>query len=371
MVGQRSTGCGGARVQLRAARFDHPVPTVPDRDAADSPSHTAVGPIRDGRPALLANSQSAVFSPFSLPAYVLPFWHSLALIEMLKVFVAALGAFVFGRSLGMRFVGALAAGTIFGFSQAMVTWVSWPHTSSWALLPWLLVLVDRLLHRPDVPVVAGLAVLVALAYLGPPRVELRRHRGGRGVVCVQAPAARRDVEVHAGAGAGVWDGAGRRNMPGRRDPRPLPGAAPFLVGLRRARAAPRAASRHALPEGPLHAGSAGAPHAARCRAIPGPARLRTLLLHRRPEPAPGGRGGRHAPACRPARLRGRGRGREYWPSPASSRSSARLRLCADRRRWTSSTSSWSSASRCSPALASTTSPGGSRPCRAGGLGLPR
>ena len=121
--------------------------------------------VMGGRP-FLANSQSAVFSPFSLPAYVLPFWHSLALIEMLKVFVAALGAFVFGRSLGMRFVGALAAGTIFGFSQAMVTWVSWPHTSSWALLPWLLVLVDRLLHRPDVPVVAGLAVLVALAYLG-------------------------------------------------------------------------------------------------------------------------------------------------------------------------------------------------------------
>src|SRR5262245_25987638 len=32
-----------------------------------------------GRP-YLANSQSAVFSPFSLPAYVLPFWWSLGLI---------------------------------------------------------------------------------------------------------------------------------------------------------------------------------------------------------------------------------------------------------------------------------------------------
>ena len=121
--------------------------------------------VMGGRP-FLANSQSAVFSPFSLPAYVLPFWHALAVIQMLKVFVAALGAFVFGRSLGMRFGGALAAGAIFGFSQAMVDWASWPHTSTWALLPWLLVLVDRLVRRPDPPAAAGLAVLVALAYFG-------------------------------------------------------------------------------------------------------------------------------------------------------------------------------------------------------------
>jgi hypothetical protein len=118
-----------------------------------------------GRP-FLANSQAAVFSPFSLPAYVLPFWHSLALIQMLKVFVAAMGAFVFGRSLGMRFAGALAAGAIFGFSQALVDWASWPHTSSWALLPWLLVLVERLVRRPGTPIAAGLAVLVALVWFG-------------------------------------------------------------------------------------------------------------------------------------------------------------------------------------------------------------
>jgi hypothetical protein len=99
-----------------------------------------------GRP-FLANSQSAVFSPFSLPAYVLPFWHSLALILMLKVFIAALGAFAFGRSLGMRVAGAVAAGTIYGFSQAMVAWASWPHTSTWALLVRLPA--GELAHRLD------------------------------------------------------------------------------------------------------------------------------------------------------------------------------------------------------------------------------
>ena len=121
--------------------------------------------VMGGRP-FLANGQSGVFSPFNLPAYVLPFWHSLALIAILKVLVAALGAFVFGRSLGMRFGGALVAGTVFGFSQAMVDWASWPHTSTWALLPWLLLLVDRLVDRPRLPVASALAVLVALAIFG-------------------------------------------------------------------------------------------------------------------------------------------------------------------------------------------------------------
>ena len=48
--------------------------------------------IMGGRP-LQANTQSAVFSPFSLPTYVLGLWSSLALVAALKVFLAALGTF--------------------------------------------------------------------------------------------------------------------------------------------------------------------------------------------------------------------------------------------------------------------------------------
>ena len=54
--------------------------------------------IMGGRP-FHANLQSATLSPFSLPAYVLPFWDSLAVMAALKLFVAALGTFLFaGRS---------------------------------------------------------------------------------------------------------------------------------------------------------------------------------------------------------------------------------------------------------------------------------
>ncbi len=65
--------------------------------------------IMGGRP-FLANSESAVFSPFSVPAYVLPFWKSLAVIAALKLFVAALGAFLLARAVGHAIRGRASDG---------------------------------------------------------------------------------------------------------------------------------------------------------------------------------------------------------------------------------------------------------------------
>src|SRR6266511_4165584 len=109
-----------------------------------------------GRP-FLADAQSAVFSPFSLPAYVVPFWWSLAVTAALKLFCAALGTYLLGRALGMRFAGALLAGLAFGLGLYMVAWLSWPLSSVWAFLPWLLLACDRVIRRPDAPGVAALA----------------------------------------------------------------------------------------------------------------------------------------------------------------------------------------------------------------------
>ena len=60
--------------------------------------------IEGGRP-FNANMQSAIFSPFSWPAYVLPFWWSLGLIGALKLWVPAFGTFLLARRLGQS-VGA-------------------------------------------------------------------------------------------------------------------------------------------------------------------------------------------------------------------------------------------------------------------------
>ena len=121
--------------------------------------------IMAGRP-FLANGQSAVFSPFSVPAYVLPFWRSLAVIAAMKLFVAAFGAYLLGRALGMGLGGALLAGMTFGFSLWLVAWLSWPNASVWALLPWLWLLADRIVRRPGLLSISALACAIGLQYLG-------------------------------------------------------------------------------------------------------------------------------------------------------------------------------------------------------------
>jgi hypothetical protein len=121
--------------------------------------------IGSGRP-FVGNAQSAVFSPFSLPAYVLSFWRSLAVIAALKLFVAAFGTYLLGRALGMRFGGALLAGVVYAFGQFIVSWLSWPASSVWVWIPWLLLMTEHLVRRADSLSVTGLAAVVALQYLG-------------------------------------------------------------------------------------------------------------------------------------------------------------------------------------------------------------
>ncbi|MET0836633.1 MAG: YfhO family protein [Thermoleophilaceae bacterium] len=120
--------------------------------------------IMAGRP-FLADMQSQVLSPFSLPAYALPFYESLSITTALKLFLACLGAFLLARSLGMRFEGSLLAGTVFGFNLWLVTWLVYPHASVWALIPWLMWLADRLLRRPDPLSFALLGGAVGIQFL--------------------------------------------------------------------------------------------------------------------------------------------------------------------------------------------------------------
>jgi hypothetical protein len=136
------------------------------RDAArEAPDVPLWNPsIVAGRP-FHANAQSAVFSPYTFPAYVLPFWTALGWIGVLKLWVAAFGTYLLGRSLGMGFAGALLAGIVFAFSLRMVTWLSYPAMSVWTLIPWLLVATDRLVRRPDLLAGAGLATVVGLQFL--------------------------------------------------------------------------------------------------------------------------------------------------------------------------------------------------------------
>ena len=112
------------------------------------------------------NFQSALFSPFTVPLYVFGLWDSLAWMAILKLFAAAFGTFLLGRALGMRFAGALLAGTVYGFGFYLIAWLGWPTASVWAWIPWLFLLADMVVRRPGPGPVAGLAVVTAFQFFG-------------------------------------------------------------------------------------------------------------------------------------------------------------------------------------------------------------
>jgi hypothetical protein len=121
--------------------------------------------IMGGMP-FLADMQSAVFSPFSLPVYLFPFWWSLGMIALMKVVVAAVGAFLLARAVGMRSPGAFLCGLVFGFGLFMVAWIPWPLTNVFPLIPWMLLATEHLVRRPGALSAAALAVLVAMQWFG-------------------------------------------------------------------------------------------------------------------------------------------------------------------------------------------------------------
>jgi hypothetical protein len=120
--------------------------------------------IASGRP-LLADGQSAVFSVFTLPAYVMPLQDSLAWTALLTLWAATFGMYLLARALGMRFAGALMAGVVFGLNLWLVAWVSYPHSGVWALLPWVLWGTERLVRRPSATATGVLAFAVGAQFL--------------------------------------------------------------------------------------------------------------------------------------------------------------------------------------------------------------
>ena len=134
--------------------------------------------ITSGRP-LLADGQSAVFSPFNLPAWVMPLQDSLAWTALLILWAATFGMYLLARALGMSFAGGLMAGIVYGLNLWVVAHVSYPHDAVWALLPWVLWATERLVRRPDPGSVGLLALAGGVAVVRrPPRDELTRAARG-------------------------------------------------------------------------------------------------------------------------------------------------------------------------------------------------
>jgi len=114
---------------------------------------------------LLATQQSAPLFPLTWIGAVFPYWESQAWIAVLKIWLAALGTFFFARALGLRRAPALLAAVSFGFGIYFVAWLMHPHVNAYVLLPWLLLVAERLCRTGALREAAALAGLLGLSFL--------------------------------------------------------------------------------------------------------------------------------------------------------------------------------------------------------------
>lgn len=163
-------------------------------------------PYAFGGSALLANGQSAPFSPFTLLAVPFGAAHGMSLMMLARLLVAGGGTYLFLRQLGAGARAAVIGGVAFAASSYMVVWLGWPHTAVAALVPWGFAAAERYLRDRSRVALAGLSLVLGLQFLGG-HIETSIHfAGALGVYSLaRAISARqgRPILVAALAGAGI------------------------------------------------------------------------------------------------------------------------------------------------------------------------
>ena len=120
--------------------------------------------VNGGQP-LLANAQTAIFSPFTLLSLLFPLNASFAVTAGFCLFVAGLSTFLLAQEIGIGKYGALVAMVTFTFSGPLIVWPGHPHTQAIAWLPALLFLTERAFTRPSKLYVIAAGVVVGAQFL--------------------------------------------------------------------------------------------------------------------------------------------------------------------------------------------------------------
>lgn len=118
-----------------------------------------------GQP-LVGNPQSWVFYPTSLLLPFLPVWLYFTVNNVIHLLLAGGGTYLFSRRLCHDRPGALLAALTYmgsGFLMARLQFPTMVMSAAW--LPWLLLLVDRMIDRPQAGYAALLALVVMLELL--------------------------------------------------------------------------------------------------------------------------------------------------------------------------------------------------------------
>jgi hypothetical protein len=121
---------------------------------------------------LWANPQAQAVTPTTLLYLLLPEAWGSAASGAVKLFLGAAGALLFLRQRGLSLPASGWAGFAYGFSLSAATWLHFPHTYPYALLPWALWALERLARGKPGGFRSSLAVVFLLLLGGYPEGEL-------------------------------------------------------------------------------------------------------------------------------------------------------------------------------------------------------
>jgi len=114
-----------------------------------------------------SNPANGLFSPFSLPLWILSLNYGIGVGAALKLWMAGFGCYLLARELRLGLAPGLLAGVGFSFSALNIVWLtheSLPAVA--AMLPWMVWLVERIFRGGRLGSALALAVITAAAIGG-------------------------------------------------------------------------------------------------------------------------------------------------------------------------------------------------------------
>lgn len=155
---------------------------------------------------LWGNPQAQAMTPTTLLFLVLPPAWASAAGAAVKLFAAAAGAFFFARTRRLSTLASVWVGLVYGFAIHATAWMHFPLTWPVALLPWVLLALERLARGRRRGFAATLAVVILLLLGGYPEGELLVAGAGAGYFAALLsvePAARRERLRRLGLAVGA------------------------------------------------------------------------------------------------------------------------------------------------------------------------
>src|SRR5205085_8103809 len=118
-----------------------------NRDSIRSGHIPFWNPYNGGGVPHLANYQSALFSLYSIPFYILGFKQALIVSAFLKLFGIGVFTFLFLKELKVRQTAALIGATAFMFSGYNMVWLGCTNTSVVVTLPASMYFTERIFNQ--------------------------------------------------------------------------------------------------------------------------------------------------------------------------------------------------------------------------------